>query len=734
MEEIIVMEKLVGKLNNPVINKYPELEDITITPTKEEQVFNSKKYGYDTVVVDAYIPDTEDIVITPYDRIQQFTSNKDGYKNIVVKAIDTELPELENLTVTPTKEEQLFKSEKYGFNEVTVEGYVPDTEDITITPRNNVQQFTSNKDGYKNITVEAVDVELPELENVTIVPTKEQQQFTSEKYGFDKVTVEGYVLDTEDIAIIPTNKEQIFASDKDGYKNVVVKAIKGETLNIKPTTVPQTFNGLYETVNVEKVEVVETEEVSINPDFRIQDTYEVIPSEGKYITKVIVNKDVNLVPENIVEGTSIYGIDGTGESGIDTSDATATAENIDEGKTAYINGKKVVGTRKLPYIKLEYIESDGNQYINTKTKASQSISAELTVQCTNTNKSAFFGAWMIKSNNNFAGIMFGQSTDPEYNSYVMATSSVWKPSGVSLDINQYHTFIYDAVNTTGTVDGEVCDVPSNSGTTLDLYMFRANGFDERTSGVRISRCKIYDNGVLIHDYIPVKRKVDGVVCMYDLVYCEFVFNAGSGSFTAGPEIEPTVASYKQLEYIESDGNQYIDTGISASAGVGAELTVQCTNTDTTSFFGAWDIISSSGGEKYAGLMFGQSIESNFEGYLMATSSIWMRSGVDVDTTEFHTFIYDGVTGIGTVDGQNCPVPLNTGTNNKLYIFRASVFERPTSGVRISRCKIYNNGLLIRDYVPVIRKTDNVICMYDLVNSQYALNNGSGSFIPGPEIV
>ena len=51
----------------------------------------------------------------------------------------------------------------------------------------------------------------------------------------------------------------------------------------------------------------------------------------------------NLLPQYIKKGITLGGVTGTLES-LDTSDATATEEDIAWGKTAYVDGKKITGT------------------------------------------------------------------------------------------------------------------------------------------------------------------------------------------------------------------------------------------------------------------------------------------------------------------------------------------------------------------------------------------------------
>lgn len=88
------------------------------------------------------------------------------------------------------------------------------------------------------------------------------------------------------------------------------------------------------------VAAVPTETKEVTPGASAQD---VTPTSGKYLSKVSVAGDADLVSANIKAGVNIFGVDGK-SSVVDTADATATAANMLSGKTAYVNGSKVTGT------------------------------------------------------------------------------------------------------------------------------------------------------------------------------------------------------------------------------------------------------------------------------------------------------------------------------------------------------------------------------------------------------
>lgn len=66
--------------------------------------------------------------------------------------------------------------------------------------------------------------------------------------------------------------------------------------------------------------------------------------DGTGAAKISDTEAAKITASNIRSGVSILGVTGSLEAKIDTSDATATAEQILSGKTAYINDTKVTGT------------------------------------------------------------------------------------------------------------------------------------------------------------------------------------------------------------------------------------------------------------------------------------------------------------------------------------------------------------------------------------------------------
>jgi hypothetical protein len=71
----------------------------------------------------------------------------------------------------------------------------------------------------------------------------------------------------------------------------------------------------------------------------------------------------------------------------------------------------------------------------------------------------------------------------------------------------------------------------------------------------------------------------------------------------------------------------------------------------------------------------------------------------------------------------------------LFLFSYNDLDVNThSNLRIFACKIYEAGVLVRNYVPCYRKSDNVAGLYDLVNNGFYTNSGTGTFTVGADYV
>ena len=194
---------------------------------------------------------------------------------------------------------------------------------------------------------------------------------------------------------------------------------------------------------------------------------------------------------------------------------------------------------------------------------------------------------------------------------------------------------------------------------------------------------------------------------------------------------PTVAveslpiEYQEVEYIESTGTQYIDTGVVPNDNTQWELTFQMTATEGTRINGRYD-----NGIPTARFDIG-----------MINGSTWFLGvGTDISVgtvdTNKHTVVLDSKNYTAEFDGTIYDIPKGTMTS----IYSVYLFARNVSGdtsyycnEKIYSSKLHQNGELVRNFIPCYRKSDNMAGLYDLVNNEFYSNNGDGAFGVGQNI-
>ena len=227
------------------------------------------------------------------------------------------------------------------------------------------------------------------------------------------------------------------------------------------------------------------------------------------------------------------------------------------------------------------------------------------------------------------------------------------------------------------------------------------------SKAKLYSCKIYKDTTLVRDFIPAKRVSDGMRGLWDKVNYKFYTDINGNNFTAGTEKTAIAAIGTPIEYIESTGTQYIETGISAKNITKAVIDFQYITVD-----------------------------SSRENQMM---SVWVDDSNHMQCGLTGTTF---LTGRGTTFSQTSNMTARTtGTSVPvgspdmlipLFAQRASAVDR-WSIAKLYSCKMYNNSTIVRDFVPVKRISDNEYGLWDKVTKTFYTNAGTGTFTGGPAI-
>ena len=417
------------------------------------------------------------------------------------------------------------------------------------------------------------------------------------------------------------------------------------------------------------------------------------------------------------------------------------------------------GTVVLPdgYTQLEYIQSSGTQYVDTGFKPNQNtgIIAKFQLLSSTGNQTPIFSR--TSRNVNSFGVFIDSNSrwTADYGTLRYTNNSIGAQTLINLNFDKN---VVKFNNDSYTFDAQTFQGSSN----LTIFGMNTGGTVANNARMNFYSCEIYDNGTLIRSFIPCKNP-SGIIGLYDIINSQFYQNVGTGTFIAGPEAPKSTGisinclgsnkvvdiddvqlqelskdtewifqfvsgpllpdGYTQLEYIQSSGSQYINTGFKPNQDTKISITVDFPLSGTSWLYGG----RTSAGSNSLGFLCESGSRYRFD-YASSVNALTVKptGKFTIDSDKNKCYINGELVFTATYTAFSSPVNMYIFNNNNNGSLSGG------SSAKLYNCSIYDNGVLIRSFIPC-KNASGTVGLYDSINNRFYQNSGSGTFIAGPEI-
>lgn len=199
------------------------------------------------------------------------------------------------------------------------------------------------------------------------------------------------------------------------------------------------------------------------------------------------------------------------------------------------------------------------------------------------------------------------------------------------------------------------------------------------------------------------------------------------------------AGYTALEYLESSGTQYIDTGLQTTESTEIELKAQQIHFSASGSY-YWLFGATTSPEYNLGLAWSSAANPNATGFVgyAIIGNVSGTGKITAESNDFRVqpftaankngaFIINGQEMLLTALGGNNVLPGCTLTYLLFALSRESGSYTPNPGLRIFGFTDTTNGELRLRLIPALRDSDGAPGMFDTVSKQFFTNAGTGVF-------